>query len=358
MEALTILVINPGSTSTKIAVYENRKQIFLTNIKHTMEELSVFNSIADQYEFRKNTITEEIKKAGIDIDSLKIIVGRGGLLKPIEGGVYQVNDKMVYDIHHPMGEHESNLGGLIAFELAKEIGNNVKAIIVDPTCVDELEEISRISGMPELPRRSFLHTLNQRAVARTYAKDIGKRYEEINVIVAHMGGGTSVGAHKKGIIVDVNNGLNGDGPMSPERTGGLPVGQLVELCFSGKFTKPEILKKIKGKGGLVAYLGTSDAIEIEKRIEAGDEQSKLIYQAMAYQVAKEIGALSTVLKGQVDGILLTGGIAYSDFIVNEITERVKHIGPVKIYPGEGEMEALAMNGYLALTQEIEVKEYK
>ncbi|NTW33944.1 MAG: butyrate kinase [Bacteroidetes bacterium] len=354
---LLILVINPGSTSTKIAVYENHKQAFLTNIKHSQKELSKYAKIADQFEFRKNTITGELEKAGIDINKINIVVGRGGLLKPIAGGVYKVNEAMINDIRNPMGEHESNLGGLIAYEIAEKIGNNVMAIIVDPTCVDEMEEIARISGMPELPRKSFLHALNQRAVARTYARYIGKKYEEINLIVAHMGGGISVGAHQKGRIVDVNNGLNGDGPMSPERSGGLPVGQLVELCFSNKFSKQEILKKIKGKGGLTAYLGTCDAIEIEKRIAQGDEYAKLIYEAMTYQVAKEIGALSTVLKGEVEAILLTGGLAYGDSVVDNITERVKHLGTVKVYPGEDEMESLALNGFLVLTQEIEVQEY-
>ena len=279
------------------------------------------------------------------------------MLKPIKGGVYRVNENMLRDISNPMGEHESNLGGVIANELTKEIGNGVIAIIVDPTCVDELEDIARISGMPELPRKSFLHTLNQRAVARTYAQDQGVAYENINVIVAHLGGGISVGEHYKGRIIDVNNGLNGDGPMSPERSGGLPVGQLVELCFSGKFTKEEILKKIKGYGGLCAYLGINDGTKIEKQIEDGDVYSKLIYDAMAYQIAKEIGSCSTVLKGEVDGILLTGGIAYSKYIVEKITERVKHLGPVRIYPGESEMEALAFNGYLALKGEVEIQEY-
>ncbi|HNW97208.1 MAG TPA: butyrate kinase [Bacteroidales bacterium] len=352
-----ILVVNPGSTSTKIAVYEGRKQIFLKKIRHLQEILQQFDMIADQFEFRKNTIDDELSKAGINIKNISIVVGRGGLLKPIAGGVYKVNDAMIHDIYHPMGEHESNLGGLIAYELAKEINRKVMAIIVDPTCVDEMEDIARISGMPELPRKSFLHALNQRAVARMYARDIGKKYEEINVIVAHMGGGLSVGAHRKGRIIDVNNGLNGEGPMSPERSGGLPVGQLVELCFSNKFSKAEILRKIKGKGGLTAYLGTSDALEIEKRIEQGDEYAKLIYNAMSYQVAKEIGALSAVLHGEVDGILLTGGIAYGEMVTSFITEMVKHLGPVKVYPGEGEMEALALNGYLVLSGEVEVKEY-
>lgn len=354
---LHILTVNPGSTSTKIAVFQNRKQIFLINIKHPQEELAKYNRIADQFDFRKQTIIDELEKSGIDIKKMDIVVGRGGLFKPISGGVYKVNDAMIRDTYNPMGEHESNLGGVIAIALAKFIGNGIDAIIVDPTCVDEMEEIARISGMPELPRKSLLHTLNQRAVARTYAREINRTYEDINVIVAHMGGGVSVGAHYKGRIIDVNNGLNGDGPMSPERSGGVPAGQLVELCFSGKFTKEEILKKLKGKGGFTAYLGTSNAIEIEKRIEEGDKYAELIYHAMAYQVAKEIAGLSAVLKGEVDGIILTGGLAYGQIIVDDITERVKHLGPVHIFPGENEMYALAMNGHMVLNNELEPKEY-
>jgi len=352
-----ILVINPGSTSTKIAVYNNRKEVLLMNVKHEQEALAKFERIADQFDYRKNMIKEMLESSGIALNTINIVVGRGGLLKPIQGGVYKVNEAMLNDIRNPMGEHESNLGGVIAYELAKEIGPDILAIIVDPTCVDEMEDIARISGMPELPRKSFLHALNQKAIARTYAKELKLGYEDVNVIVAHMGGGISVGAHAKGRVIDVNNGLNGDGPMSPERSGGLPVGQLVELCFSGKFSKAEILKKIKGKGGLCAYLETNDAIQIEKRIADGDDYAKLIYSAMSYQVAKEIGALSTVLKGKVDGILLTGGLAYGSMITDDITERVAHLGPVKVYPGEGEMDALAMNAYLVLNNEIQVKEY-
>ncbi|MEI6852105.1 MAG: butyrate kinase [Bacteroidota bacterium] len=352
-----ILVINPGSTSTKIAVFENRTQIYMISVKHQQEVLATFECIADQYEYRKNMVKDELIKADIDLKKINLIVCRGGLLKPIPGGAYKVNEAMIRDIRNPMGEHESNLGGLIAYSLAAEIGPDVEAIIVDPTCIDEMEDIARISGMPELPRKSFLHALNQRAGGRKFAKEIGKKYEDINVIVVHMGGGISVGAHRKGRIIDVNNGLNGDGPMSPERSGGLPVGQLVDMCFSGKYTKAEICKKIKGKGGLTAYLGTCDAVEIEKRIAEGDEYAKLVYSALSYQVAKEIGALSTVLKGEVDAIILTGGLAYSTVIVDEITERVAHLGPVKVYPGENEMEAMAMNGYMALNHEIKVKEY-
>lgn len=352
-----ILVINPGSTSTKIAVYNGAKNIMLTNVKHEQDVLAGFNKIIDQVDYRKGMIKDVLQTSGISLDTFHIVVGRGGLLRPIEGGVYRVNEAMLRDLRNPMGEHESNLGGVIAFELAKEIGDSILAVIVDPTCVDEMEEIARISGMPELSRRSFLHTLNQKAIARKFAAELNLRYEDVNVIVAHMGGGVSVGAHSGGRVIDVNNGLNGDGPMSPERSGGVPAGQLVELCFSGEYTKDEILKKLKGKGGLSAYLGTNDAMEIERRIADGDEHARLVYNAMAYQVAKEIGALSTVLKGKVDGILLTGGIAYSSIIIGNITERVAHIAPVKVYPGEGEMEALAMNGHLAIEGEVEVKEY-
>ncbi len=353
-----ILVINPGSTSTKIAVYKNRQEVLLLNIKHKKEELERFEKIADQFEFRKNKVKDILLKAGIEINMLNIIAGRGGLLKPMKGGAYKVNENLLKDIQNPMGEHESNLGGVIAYEFAKEIGGDAFAIIVDPTCVDEMDEIARISGIPELPRRSLLHALNQKAIARRFAKENKTSYEDINVIVAHMGGGISIGAHCKGKVIDVNNGLNGDGPFSPERSGGVPVGQLVEMCFSGEYDKKEILEKIKGKGGLYAYLGTADAIEIEGMIQNNDKKAELVYSAMSYQIAKEIASLSAVLKGEIDGILLTGGLAYSSLIIDDITERVKHLAPVKTYPGEGEMEALAMNAYMVLSSEIEVKDYE
>lgn len=352
-----ILVINPGSTSTKIAIYENRKQIYLKNIKHKQEDLAPFTKVADQYEFRKNIIMNDLKENNIELQTLSLVMGRGGLLKPIPGGAYLVNEAMIRDIHHPMAEHESNLGGIIAHEIAKAIGNEINAYIVDPTCVDELDDIARLSGLPQLPRKSFLHTLNQKAVARRYAKEEGKQYEDLTLIVAHMGGGITVGAHKNGRIIDVNNGLNGDGPYSPERSGGIPVGQLVDLCFSGTMTQSEIHKLIKGKGGLVAYLGTNNALEIEAKVLAGDEKAKLVYDGLAYQVAKEIGALATVLSGKVDEILITGGLAYSDYLTGLIRDRVTFIAPVLVYPGEDEMDALAYNGYMILTGELTAKEY-
>jgi butyrate kinase len=354
---MKILVINPGSTTTKIGVFDNNKSVFLKTIQHNAKELELYEKIADQFEYRKKIIMEEFKLANIDLNNIQIVIGRGGLLKPMGGGVYRVNDAMIRDIKKPMAEHASNLGGYIAKEIADFIGKGVKAYIADPTCVDEMEDVARISGLPQLPRKSMLHTLNQKAVARRYASETGKKYEDLNLIVAHLGGGITVGAHRKGKIIDTNNGLDGDGPFSPERAGSLPAGQLVEMCFSGKYTKTEIKKLITGHGGIMAYLNTSSAIEVEQMIEKGDEYALLIYSAMAYQVSKEIGALSTVLKGAIDAILLTGGVAYDKNFVDMIIDRVKHLGIVRVYPGEDEMRALAMNGLMVLKGEIQPKEY-
>ncbi|MBN2683392.1 MAG: butyrate kinase [Bacteroidales bacterium] len=358
MSFFKILVINPGSTSTKVAVTVNTKLIFLKNIKHSLDEISKFEKIADQYEYRKKIILKELKDADISIAKLDAVIGRGGLLKPIEGGVYQVNDLMVKDIFNPMGEHVSNLGGIIAREIAKMVGPETPAYIADPTCMDEMDEVARFSGMPEIPRLSFLHALNQKATARRFAKEKGKHYEELNLLVCHMGGGITVGAHRHGRIVDTNNGLNGDGPFSPERAGGIPSGQLVELCFSGKYSQPEIMHKLKGGGGMIAYLGTNDMMVIESRIQEGDKNAELVYEAMAYQTAKLIGAMSTVLKGKVDGIILTGGIAFSEKFVSLICERINHLGEIAVYPGEDEMMSLAMNCFMVLKGELKAKEYK
>jgi len=353
-----ILAINPGSTSTKIAVFENSKQVFLKNIKHTSEELAPFSKISEQYEFRKKIILKELIDANIDINLIKVVVGRGGLVKPIPSGVYTVNERLKEDLKIGiLGEHASNLGGLIADDIAHSI-NNAQAYIADPVVVDELEPLARISGHPEFERISIFHALNQKAIARTHAKQVGQKYEEMNLIVAHLGGGISVGAHKQGRVIDVNQALDGEGPFSPERSGTLPVGALAKLCFSGKYTLSEIKKMITGQGGFVAYLGTNDAYEVEKNAEAGDEKAKLIQDAMAYQVAKEIGSMSTVLSGQVDAILLTGGIAYGKPFVNEVKKRVSHLAEVFVYPGEDEMKALAMNGLMVLEGEVEPLVYK
>ncbi len=357
MKEQLILAINPGSTSTKIAVFNNNKEIFLKNIKHTAEEIAPFKKITDQYEFRKKIIIDELNSAKIPLESIVIVVGRGGLVKPIPAGVYEVNDIMLEDLKHAKLEHASNLGALIATNLSKSIPGS-KAYIADPVVVDELEDLARIAGHPLFERISIFHALNQKAIARLHSKSQNKKYNELNLIVAHLGGGISVGAHKKGKVVDVNQALDGDGPFSPERSGSLPMGQMIELCFSGKHTKEEIKKMVTGKGGYVAYLETNDAYEVEKRAAAGDKRAMLIQDALAYQVAKDIGAMSTVLKGQVDGILITGGIAYGKPVVDAITERVKHIGQVFVYPGEDEMAALAGNGFLVLEDPGFAKEYK
>ncbi len=353
-----ILSINPGSTSTKIALYRNLDEDFTITVRHNVDELKKFDRIFDQYEFRKQVILEAIAKAKINLKEVNVVVGRGGLVRPIPSGVYRINQKMLEDLRNEIyGEHASNLGAVLAFEIAKEIGPNVPSFIVDPVVVDELDEIARISGHPELPRLSIFHALNQKAVARRYAREQKKKYEELNLIVVHLGGGITVGVHHNGRVIDVNNGLDGEGPFSPERSGTLPVGQLARLCFSGKYTYTEVRRMITGRGGLVAYLGTNNAVEVEERIACGDDYAELIYRAMAYQIAKEIGAASTVLKGNVDAILITGGLVNSAMLVKWIQERIYFIAPIHIYPGEDEMLALTEGVYFALRGEIPIKEY-
>lgn len=348
-----ILVINPGSTSTKVAVFSNEQLLFEKKIEHDSKELSNFNKIIDQYHFRQDIISNFLKEKGINLSTLNAVVGRGGLLKPVASGTYKINEKMLADLRRgARGEHASNLGGLLAYGIAENL--SIPSYIVDPVVVDEMKPIARISGMPEIPRISILHALNQKAVARKAALDLGKKYEKSNFIIAHLGGGISVGVHCKGKVIDVNNALNGEGPFTPERSGGVPVGGLVELCFSGKFTRDEIMKKIKGKGGLVAYLNTNDVREVVKMIKGGDKRAKLILEAMAYQVAKEIGAGATVLKGQIDAIILTGGIAYNNEFVDMVRDRVSFLSLVMVYPGEEEMLSLC-EGVLRVFKGEEVK---
>lgn len=351
-----ILVINPGSTSTKVALFSNDELLFEKKIEHSSEELSIFHKIIDQYQFRKDIILDFLKEKGVNLSTLDAVVGRGGLLKPIPSGTYRVNEKMLEDLRKGVsGEHASNLGGILAYGIAEKL--SIPAYIVDPVVIDEMKPVARISGMPEIPRISIFHALNQKAVARKAALDLGKKYEHANFIVAHLGGGISVGVHCKGKVIDVNNALNGEGPFTPERSGGVPVGALVELCFSGKFTKDEIMKKIKGKGGLVAYLNTNDVREVIKRIEQGDKKAELILEAMAYQVAKEIGAGATVLKGKIDAIILTGGIAYSSEFVNLVRDRISFLSLVMVYPGEEEMLALCVGALRVLRGEEVEKIY-
>jgi butyrate kinase len=353
----TVLVINPGSTSTKIAVYADTTPLMQEILRHSAQELAPYRHILDQYQFRKDLITTMLTHHQIPVNSPDCVVARGGLVYPLEGGCYRVNVRMIQDLQAAvMGEHASNLGALIA----KAIGDEIRkpAFIVDPVVVDELDPLARYSGSPELPRLSIFHALNHKAVAKRVAKELGKTYPECNLIVVHLGGGISVGAHKHGRVVDVNNALDGEGPFSPERSGGLPVGQLARLCFSGKYTLDDVAKMITGKGGLVAYLGTNEGVEIEKRIQSGDRLAQEVYAAMAYQVAKEIGAMSTVLKGEIDAIVLTGGLAYNPRFVKWIEERVRFIAPVKVVPGEDEMSALLDGVLRVLRGEEQAKEYQ
>lgn len=352
-----ILAINPGSTSTKIAVYDNQELVFEKVVRYSNEELAPFESVIEQYEFRKNGILQLLGENDIDIADFDAIVGRGGLLKPIEGGTYAVNDAMLEYLRiAERGEHASNLGGVIAKEIADKLG--IPAYIVDPVVVDELADIARISGLPGYDRVSIFHALNQKAVARKIAKQLGKTYEAANLIIAHMGGGITVGVHQGGKVIDVNDGLYGEGPFSPERTGTIPMGHMLELSFSGKYTIGEVKKKIAGKGGLVAYLDTNDGREVVKMIEAGNTKAKLVYEAMAYQIAKEISADAAVLNGKVDAIVLAGGLAYDKLLVKLIADRVRFIADVVVVPGEDEMIALTEGALRVLRGEEKAKVYK
>ncbi len=351
-----VLVINPGSTSTKIALFEDEMIIFESKISHSTEEIQQFPNVAAQFEFRKRLIVEELNNHGYKIQQLDAVCGRGGLLKPIKGGTYLVNEDMIKDLTEAKrGEHASNLGALIANDIAQEA--LIPAFIVDPVSVDEMEEIARISGMPLIERPSLFHALNQKAIARQVAIDKGKKYEELNMIIAHLGGGISVGVHHMGKVIDVNNALDGDGPMSPERSGSVPLGPLYKMCFSGKYTLNEIKTMNYGKGGLVAYLGTNNAVEVAKSCHNGDEKAELIYQAMIYQIAKEIGACTTVLKGNIDYIVLTGGMANEKYLISQLIERICFLGEVLVYPGENELLSLAQGALRVLYKKEEPKNY-
>ena len=351
-----ILVINPGSTSTKISLFQDATEIMTEAINHKIEDLSRFNKASDQDLYRMEIIVRVLREKNVDFSAIKAIVGRGGLLRPIEGGTYTVNDQMIADLKRGiMGDHPSNCGGLIAYAISKSLGS--VAFIVDPVVVDELSAVARISGMPLIKRKSIFHALNQKAVARQVATELKKAYKEINVIIAHLGGGITVGCHKRGRVIDVNNGLDGDGPFSAERSGSVPVGDLIKACFSRDYTLSEMKKLVKGHGGMVAYLGTNDMRIVEKQIQEKNEKAQLVYEAMAYQVCKEIGSLSTVVNGNLDAIALTGGMAKSKKFIKMITEKVKFLAPVFVYPGEQEMRALAMGALRVLRGEEEAKIY-
>ena len=357
MSRVRILVVNPRTSFTKIAIYDNSELVFLNKVNHSEEDLEQFTHIIDQHEYRKNIVLKEIQEADISPDSIHAVVGRGGLIKPVKSGVFEINEALLHDLRHsPVGEDSVNLGGLIANDIAKSIG--VKAYTCDPVVVDELEDIARISGHPDFERRSVFHALNQKAVARKYARSFNRNVEDLNLIVAHIGIGITIGAHRHGRVIDVNQVYDGEGPISPKRSGTLPVGDVIRMCYSGKFSEEEMLKKVTGKGGMMAYFGTDNMKEIEQRGMNGDKKAMLIFNAMAYQVSKYIGSMIPVLKGEVDAIILTGGITNSKYFVSQILERIDKLAPVHIYPEGDEMEALAMNVLAAMNGEQEVMEYK
>ena len=351
-----VLALNPGSTSTKIAVYAEDKCLFEEVIRHSKEDLAPFSTIYDQYEYRRDMVERALQKHGYELADLDAVVGRGGALKPIPGGTYVVNDLMTDDLRHRVQtQHASNLGGLIARGLADPHG--LPSYIVDPVCVDEMQPLARISGWPEMPRRSLFHALNLKATARRAARDLGKTMEDVVLVMGHLGGGISFTVQQNGRMIDIQNPMDG-GAFSPERSGYLPLSPLVELCFSGKYSFDEVMKKMIGKGGLTAHLGTVDAREVEAMIDAGDEQAALVYEAMAYQIAKEIGAMATVAAGKFDAIVLTGGLAYSQRLIAMIRSRVDFLGKVMVYPGEDELVALAEGALRVLHGEEPAKIYE
>ena len=352
---MRILAINPGSTTTKIAVYEDEKKVFVESINHPEEELSHFVRVTDQYDYRKKHILTCLSNHAVPLE-FDAIIGRGGIGKPTRGGVYEVNAQLRLDMLNAQRKHACNLGCLIAYELAHMLPD-CRALTADPVTVDEMEDVARLTGSTLMPRRSIWHALNQRAIAFRFAKEQGKKYEDFNLIVAHLGGGISVAAHQKGRAIDVNNALDGEGPFSPERAGTLPTSDLITLCYSGVYTKNEIMKRIVGKAGVAAHLGTSDVRKVMERIENGDRNAKLVIDALCYQVAKSIAAQSAVMYGKVDAILLTGGLAYSEYITSKISERVDFLAPVHVYPGEDEMQAMADNAFAVLKGEREVMTY-
>ena len=350
------LIINPGSTSTKIGVFEDETLLFEETLRHSTEEIAQYASIVDQKDFRKEIIVNLLNEKNFDINSLNMVVGRGGMLKPIPGGTYAVTDDLLEDLKiGKQGQHASNLGGILAREIGDSIG--VPSFIVDPVVVDEMMPIARYSGVPELPRTSVFHALNQKAVAKRYANETGKAYTDLNLIVVHMGGGVSVGAHKNGRVIDIFNALDGDGAFSPERAGSVPSGALVKMCFSGKYTEKEVYKKLVGNGGFNAYMGTNDMRDVEKAVLAGDEKAIEYRDAFILQVAKDMGSMACVLDGKVDQILVTGGIAYDKGVVAGLKERAEWIAPFTVYPGEDELLALVQGGLRVINGVEEAMKY-
>jgi butyrate kinase len=352
-----IVAINPRYPFSKVGVYNNNKLIFLKKINHQTEQIKFFRDCNELTLFRKDAILKELVDNGIPLDDIKVVIARGGLTKPVKSGVYFVNENIVKDLGDcKMGKDIVNLGGLIADAISKELPN-ARAFIADSVVVDEYEDIAKVTGLPELPRRSIFHALNQKAIARKYAKSIGKKYEELNLIIAHLGTGITVGAHRKGLVIDSNMGYDGDGPFAPIRAGSLPTGDLIRLCFSGKYTQDELLAKVSIEGGIRAHLGTYSAEEVDKRVQEGDQKAAFIFEAMAYQVSKTIGSMYPVLNGDVDAILITGGIAHSQWFVRKIMERVSKLAQIVVFPGSDDIETLAMRGLAVINGDEEVLEY-
>lgn len=350
-----VLAINPGSTSTKISVAHDDKLLFVEDIKHSRDELSQFEKISDQYEFRKQHILSELEKRGIPLD-FDATVGRGGLSKAVPSGVFRVNLQMIEDQKKAVHQHACDLGCMLAYEIA-ELIPGCPSFVADPGVVDEMAPEAHITGLPEIPRICIWHALNQKAIARRYASEIGTTYDKLNLIICHLGGGISIAAHEQGKAIDANNALDGDGPFSPERTGTLPMSDIIHLCFSSGMKEDELLRLVSARGGLLAHLGTNDMRMIVKQIEEGDKHAELIVSAMIWNVAKAIAAEGAVLCGKIDAVLLTGGLCYSDYIVNLLKKRIEFLAPVVVYPGQDEMLALTENAIAALSGQREVFEY-
>ncbi|MGI6242388.1 MAG: butyrate kinase [Prevotella sp.] len=353
---MKILVVNPGSTSTKMAVYEDLTPIYSTNIHHSNEQLAQYDDVHDQYDFRRELVLEELRKHDIPV-AFDAVIGRGGIGKPVSGGAYDINEQMIHDNLTAMYHHACNLGCKIAYDIAQTIPG-CRALVAEPGVVDEMTPVAHITGRPEMKRSSVWHALNQRAVAKHFAKDIGRTYEELNLIICHIGGGISIAAHDHGKAVDVNNAINGYGPFSTERAGVLPSSEVIRMCFSGKYTEHQLLKMITGQGGVVAHLGTNDMREVMRRIDSGDDYARLVLEAMVYNISKWICALGATFCGRVDAILITGGVAQSEKIVDMIRRRVEFLAPVHCYPGENEMGALAEAALAVLQGNMKAQEYK
>jgi butyrate kinase len=352
-----VIVINPGSTSTKLAVYRGQQRLAWETLDHPKEELAKFARVGDQFAFRRDAVLQFLAECGVDLDECLAVAGRGGLTKPIPGGVYRVNAKMLRDLRSvKWGEHPSNLGAPIAMEIAKKCG--APAFIVDSVASDEFWPLSRYAGHPAFERKSRFHALSQRAAARRAASELGVSYDKVNFVVVHMGGGISIGAHRKGRVVDVNDALDGDGPFSPERSGSIPTGPLVACCFSGEHTHDDVWKMLVGHGGMYAYLGTNDCREVEQRIRRGDAKAREVYEAMAYQIAKWVGASAAVLSGKVKAVVITGGMAKSRLLVGMIRKYAGFVAPFVVYPEVEEMIALATAAQAAVAGKIKVQEYR